>query len=337
MRKFIFCLLILFIFGIPGIALAQESGEGTIDGRVINDTPDGGTVEGLQVCLITYVNDELQKTATTTTDEEGKFHFRNLMKEYKYLVAVTYMDVDYYYPVVFSSDRDEAYVEVAVCDTTESDLSVKVMLAHKIIDFKGENAVVTEMFSLVNEGDRTYVGGEKSVVNGTQGILVFTLPQGATSFETPAELAEDLQLLGDRKANYDVPFPPGERQVVFSYQLPVPENGELDLSFVMDYSTDYLDVMVMSESVEVTTAQLTPAEPVETSSGDIYIRFTGRDIPRDSSIEIHVSRVANHDSLVIIIVSTICALILIAVPVYFVMKRRLKKTAATKQSSSARK
>jgi hypothetical protein len=322
MRKIIFCLLVLLISGIPGIAVAQESGEGTIDGQVINTTRDGGTVEGLKVCLITYVNDELQQTASTSTDKEGKFHFSNLIKEYKYLLSVTYMDVDYYYPVVFSDDDTTAYVEVAVCDTTESDHAVKVNLAHKIIDFEGENAVVTEMFFLVNEGDQTYVGGEESIVDGKQGILVFTLPQGAMSFETRTELAEDMQLLSESKVNYEVPFPPGERQIVFSYNLPIPKGGELDLAFVIDYPTDYLDVMVKSEGVEITTGQLTPAEPVETDAGDTYIRFVGQTIPRESVIEIHLLRLSNDTPLIPIAVIIGIAIIIIAVLVYFVKRKK---------------
>jgi hypothetical protein len=321
MYKFLLCLLVLFILGLPGVALAQVSGNGTIDGQVINETGGGGNVGGLEVCLFTYIDGEVQRTATTRTDDEGKFRFVNLVKEYKYLISVTYMDVDYYYPVIFSGDESTEYVEVAVCDTTRSDDAIKVVLAHKIIELEEESAIVTEMFVLMNEGDHTYVG-EESIIGGTQGILVFTLPQGATAFGAPTELAGDFQLFNDNKVNYDVPFPPGERQIIFTYNVPIPKTGELNLSFTADYPTDYLDIMVKSDGVEVSTGQLTPAEPVVTDTGDKYIHFTGQDISRDSVIDIYLVRVSSDTSFIFIIVFIVIVIIIIAILVYFVIKKR---------------
>ena len=77
MRRFIFSLFIVMIFGLQGTALTQECGNGTINGQVVNDTAGGGSVSGLEVNLITYVDDEMRTTATTT-DEAGKFQFNNL-------------------------------------------------------------------------------------------------------------------------------------------------------------------------------------------------------------------------------------------------------------------
>jgi hypothetical protein len=322
MYKFLLCLLVLFILGLPGVALAQVPDDGTIDGQVVNETGGDGNVGGLEVCLFTYVDKEIQRSATTRTDDEGKFRFVNLVKEYKYLISVTYMDVDYYYPVVFSGDESSEYMEVAVCDTTKSDDAIKVVLAHKIIDFEEESAIVTEMFVLMNEGDHTYVGGEESIADGTQGILVFTLPHGATAFGAPAELAGDFQLFNDNKVNYDVPFPPGERQIIFTYNVPIPKTGELNLSFMADYPTDYLDIMIKSDSVEVSTGQLAPAEPVVTDTGDKYIHFTGQDISRDSVIDIYLVRVSSGTSFIFIIVFIVIVIIIIAILVYFVIKKR---------------
>jgi hypothetical protein len=59
MRRFIFSLLIYSVFTLQGIAAAQDSGNGTIEGQVINDTAGGGNVAGLQVCLIAYAGDEV--------------------------------------------------------------------------------------------------------------------------------------------------------------------------------------------------------------------------------------------------------------------------------------
>jgi hypothetical protein len=321
MRRFIFSLLICSVFALQGIAAAQESGNGAIDGQVINDTAGGGNVAGLQVCLIAYAGNEMQSTDTTTTDEEGKFRFEGLSRENTYLVSVTYMGVDYYYPVVFSSDEGAEFIQVAVCDSTESDEYIKVALAHKIIDFENENAIVTEMFVLVNGGDRTYVGDEESVVGNERGTLMFTLPQGATGFQSAPELAEDFLLLEDGRVAYTVPFPPGELQLFFFYSLPMPRRDELALSFTADYPTDYLDIMVKSDNIEVTTGQLAPADPVETGTGDRYIHYTGRNISRDSSIEIRLARLSDNSSFIFILAVSILVIIVIAVVVFLVKRK----------------
>ena len=333
MRTCIFSLLVLFILGLQGIAVAQESNHGIIDGQVINDTPGGGNTAGLQVCLIIYVDNEIQTTITTTTDEEGKFQFSNLAREHRYLISVTYMEVDYYYPVVFSADDGKEYVQVAVCDSTNSDHAIKVVLAHKIVDFEEESVIITEMFVLVNEGDRTYVGGEESIVDGKQGILVFTLPQGATDFKSPPELADDFLLLSESKVTYAVPFPPGESQVIFTYNLPMPKSNQLNLSFSVDYPTDYLDVMVRSDNVEVSTGQLAPAEPVETSTGEKYIHFSGQNISGDSIIEIRLDKISNTASSILIVSSVIITIIIIAPLAYFVRRRAIKQRQQSNKDS----
>jgi hypothetical protein len=232
------------------------------------------------------------------------------------------MGVDYYYPVVFSSDEGAESVQVAVCDSTGSDEYIKVVLAHKIIDFEDENAIVTEMFVLVNGGDRTYVGDEESVTGDERGILIFTLPQGATGFQSAPELAADFLLLNDSRVAYTVPFPPGELQLFFSYSLPMPRGDELAISFTADYPTDYLDVMVKSNNIEVATGQLAPADPVETGTGDRYIHYTGQSISRDSSIEIRLVRLSDSSSFIFILSILFPAIIIVAVVVFLVKRKR---------------
>ena len=307
---------------LPGIAAAQNSGNSAIDGQVINETVDGGSVAGLQVYLFAYAGNEMQSTDATTTDEEGKFRFEGLSGENTYIVSVTYMEVDYYYPVVFSSDAGTEYLQVAVCDSTRSDESIRIALAHKIIGFQNENVIVTEMFVLVNEGDKTYVGDEKSVTGDEWAVLMFTLPEGAAGFQPAPEMAEDFLVLNDGRVAYTVPFPPGQLQLFFSYSLPMPRRNELALSFTSGYPTDYLEVMVKSDDIEVTTGQLIPADPVETATGERYIHYTGQNISRDSSIDIRLARSSGNSSFVLLLSIIIFAIVIVAVVLFFIKRNR---------------
>lgn len=333
MRKLIFGLFILLILVTPGMALAQETGDGIIEGHVINDTADSGNVTGLHVRLISDIGENVQIIATTETDTEGNFSFTDIAREYKYLVSVSYMEVDYYSVVVFPSDDVKTFVEIAVCDATTSDKNIRVLMAHKIIDFRDTAVNITEINVLLNDGDQTYIGG--SGANGEQGILVFNLPGGAGAFQAPQELVDDFILSDDYKVEYAVPFPPGERQLVFTYDIPLEDETGITISFPVDYPTDYMDVMVKSDDVEVSTGQLAPADPVETGTGEKYIHFTGLDISRDSIIEIRVDKATDDSSFILITVIGVIAFVIIVSSITVYVLRRNKKRVIAGQNSDS--
>ena len=318
MRRLIAILLILLISGLPVMALAQESADGVINGQVINGTEGGSSVDEIEVTLITYVDGMMAETRTAKTDEEGKFQFDDVATEHIYLVSVKYMEVNYYYSVAFESGETTAYVEVGVCDATTSDESISIGLAHNIINVEEESIKITEVFWLVNDGDRTYVG--------TEGVLVFTLPAGAYNFEAPQELMPDYQFLGGNRVTYLVPFPPGERQLVYSYRLAKPDSSELTIPLEIDYSMDSYALMVGGEGIEVTVTQLAPAEPVSTDTGEYFIHFRGENLPRGTVINIRLSNLSGGGGLHFVILWVIVAVVIVGIAVYLLKKGRSEKT-----------
>jgi len=318
MRRLIAILLIILVFGLPVTALAQESAGGVINGQVINDTEDGGSVAGIDVALIKYVDDMIAETSATKTDGEGKFQFNNVAMEHEYLVSAKYMEVDYYYSVAFESGKTMAYVEVWVCDTTTSDEAIRVGLAHTIINVEEESLLVTEYFWLVNDGDRTYVG--------TDGVLVFTLPEGADNFEAPQELLPDYWFLDDNRITYLVPFPPGERQLVFSYNLVKPDSAEFTIPLEVNYPTDSLELMIGGRDIEVTVTQLAPAEPVITDTGERFIHFRGGNLPRDTVVNLRLSNLSGDGCVSLIILWSIIAVVIAGIAVYLAKRRKSENT-----------
>jgi hypothetical protein len=313
MRRLIGILLISLLFGLPATALAQEPADGVINGQVINGTEDGGSVAGIEVTLITYADSMMAGTKTTQTDGEGKFEFDNIDTQNEYLVSAKYMEVDYYYLVDFEPEEMTASVEVWVCDATTSDEAIRVGLAHTIISVEEESLLVTEVFWLVNDGDRTYVG--------TDGVLVFTLPEGASGFEAPEELIPNFQFLDDNKITYLVPFPPGERQLVFSYRLAKPASDEFTIPLEVEYPTDNLELMLGGEGIEVAVTQLAPAEPVITDTGERFIHFQGENIPRGTTINLYLSDLSQDGGLFFVILWVIVAVIIAGIAVYLVKRR----------------
>ncbi|MCK4862931.1 MAG: hypothetical protein KAS25_01485 [Dehalococcoidales bacterium] len=315
MRRFIAILAVLLLMGLPAGALAQAPAEGTINGQVINGTEGGGSVGGVEISLITYINGQLSDTRTAVSDSEGKFQFDSINMEHTYLVSARYMDVDYYYPVAFEPGETTAYVEVGVCDTTASDEKIRVGLTRKIVNIEEESLLVTEVYWLVNDGDRTYVG--------TDGVLLFQLPQGAYCFEAPEELMIDYRLLDDNRVTHLVSFPPGERQLFYSYRLARTDSNELGIALVINYPTDVLELMVEGEGVEVAVSRLAPAEPVVTDTGERYIYFQGQNLSRNEVINVRLSNLSGGGGFPLFILWIVIATAVACIAVYMI--RRIRK------------
>jgi len=322
MRCLIAFLLIFLLSGLPATTQAQEPANGVINGQVINGTEDSHGVGEIKITLITYVDDIVAETRTTKTDAEAKFQFNDVATEHEYLVSAKYMEVDYYYPVAFNPGETTKYVEVGVCDTTSSDETIRVGLAHIIISVEEESLQVTEVFWLVNDGDRTYVG--------TDGVLVFTLPEGWSGFEAPQELMSDYKFVDNNRITYLVPFPPGERQLVYSYRLAKPGSAEFSIPLEIDYPTDNLELMIEGEDIEVAINQLAPAEPVITGTGERFIHFRGGNIPGGAVINLRLYNLSSADrlfSVILWITIAIAIAIVIACISVYMAKRRKRENA----------
>ena len=230
------------------------------------------------------------------------------------------MEVDYYYLAAFDPGETTTYVEVGVCDTTSSDQTIKIGLAHTIINIEEESLQVNEVFWLVNDGDRTYVGED--------GVLVFTLAEGATSFEAPEELMPDYQFLDDNRVTYLIHFPPGERQLVYSYRLVKPESNELTIPLKIYYPTDSLELMVAGEDIEITVNQLAPADPVVADTGERFIHYRGENLPRDTVVDIHLYYLSGTSNMLFTVFWVIIGMAVVGTAVYIVMKRAKRENTS---------
>jgi hypothetical protein len=294
MRKLVTIAVVLGILGLSGLATAQESTDGVIDGQVINGTAGGGNVSGLDVTLLLFIDDTMGETKTAVTDDQGRFRFSDLAigPSYGYLVLAHYMGVDYYGAVIFGADETSTFVEVPVCETTDSDETIRIVQAHTIIVIEDESLYVSEYFLFSNDGDRTYVGSEENAAGGRKGTLVFTLPQGATDFEAPQEMIQDCIFLGNSTFADTLPFPPGDMELIYSYRLPMSGSDVFTIPLKVNYPTDSFSLMMQGEAVEVTSDRLTLTEPVEDETGEWFIHLKGENLTSGSTLDIHVSRLS---------------------------------------------
>ena len=321
MRKLAFMLVILFILAMPGRAVAQELSSGVIEGQVVNQTEGGGSVAGLNVSLIT-LEEATEETRTTKADEEGRFRFADVSGERSYLVLVTYMEIAYYYPIDFNSGETLKSIEIPVCDTTASDQAIKVTLSHIIVRVEEEFFSVTEVFWLVNDGDQTCVGAAETSSGGTRGTLVFTLPQGASDFQVPEDSVEDYLIADNNKVINTLIFPPGEKQLVYSYKLARPKSADYTIHLKIDYPTDSLMVMVEGEDIEVASTRLTPADPITSETGQRFIHFGAENLNRDDIVDVRLSNPSGSSNVAFIILWVIVAAAILGVSGYLLKRKR---------------
>ena len=314
MKRIIILFVALCVIVLPAAVHAQEPVTGEIVGQVVNGTEGGGSVAGIEVTLITYVDDMVSDTTATTTDGEGRFSFSGVVREHDYLVTAEYMDVDYYYPVAFESGEETARVDVGVCEVTDSDRAISIDLAHTMIDIAEDSLKVTAVYWLYNDGDTTYVG--------VDGSPVFTLPEGAFGFEAPQELVIDYELLEGNRVAYLVPFPPGERQLVFAYSLPRPDAAEFTLPLKIDYPTASLELMIAGEDIEVSLNELAPADPVVSDTGDRFIHFKGKDLQRGTVVNLRLSGPGGGGGFPLYIIWIIIGALVIGLAVYLLNRRK---------------
>jgi hypothetical protein len=322
MKKLIFVLVILLVVGLPGHLSAQDSEEGSIDGQVVNETEGGGSVAGLDVSLIGQIEGEAREILTDQTDSEGKFRFRGISVAENYWISVWYMQIEYRYRIEFSDSETEKSVEIPVCDTTTDDQAIRVYLSHIILRAEDGYFSVTEVIWLLNEGDKTYVGSGETSFGEIQGTLVFTLPEGATEIGVPEEYVEDYFTVDNTTIANTLVFPPGEKELVFSYNLDSPDSGELVIELFADYPTDIIHVMVQGEDIEVASTSLTPTDPVVMEDGGQFLHFTGDSLSRGDTVDIRITILGGGNGLLFIILGAVAVVVVVGFGSYFLARRK---------------
>ena len=288
MKKFVIFSVALLILAMPGIAVAQESVDGVIEGQVLNRTVDGGNVTDLDITLIPFIGQEIQDTATTETDEQGRFHFSSLSTEpdHTYFVIAHYMGIDYDSdPLIFGANETAISIELAVFEPTTSDDLIGITLAHPIVEVKDDSLLVTEYYQYINAGDRIYIGSQDATSHEHMGTLSFSIPSGALIVE-----ADEGLIQAGNNVIHTIPILPGIGEVGYSYSLAKSESGDYIVPVEIRYPTDKLNIMVQGGS-DATSTQLSQA--TMQMGGQQVIRLTGNNLPRGTTFDVSISAAAD--------------------------------------------
>lgn len=326
--KRIALLLILLQLSLCAVASADDSGFGTINGSVINDTAGGGSVAAIDVTLKTYQSDNEVNSNASKTDSDGYFTFNNIAikPDYAYQVSLTFHGAEYQSEwVTFNEGETIKFIEMIVYDSTNSDEAIKTVMSHTILYLEQGIIRVKEYYLLANMSDRTYIGATQTENAPT---LLFSLPKGASELQESSGLMECCIINIQDGFAYTMPILPGNMEVIYSYVI---ENQSDSYTFTrkVNYPTINFDFLVKGEGIEIAGEQFTAREPIEIS-GDKYNHLSRSNIEKGDIIEIRISNMpASGSSRIVTWLFVALVVIAIGLILFYLLRRKRLRPAVT--------
>ncbi len=265
-------------------ALAQQNPL-LIEGRVANGTPGGGAVEGLIVTLHQHTV-ERDDDLTSPAGPDGSFRFENVLYDSQtaYGVSVDYQGALYGVDLDLSTGAPEP-IELMIYEGTDDESVIEAPMVSLLIaevDADSQTILGMEITRITNEADLTYVPGAEPMK-----LLRFGLPQGAQGLQVDTNLIAANVIQVDRGFGLSTSVPPGEHEVMFSYNFPYSsENLELSKSF--PYGAGQFRVLIPTAGIDIAGEAF--GQPEVVTVGDLrYLLFTSEDVPRGERMSLQLS------------------------------------------------
>ncbi len=267
----------LFTFGLPNPAASVR-----LSGKVVNGSRDDAPVPGQTVKLHVYLDrQEIEDRLTVTeTDAKGRFIFTGLdtSKGYVFSSSTVYLSVEYFEErQPFIGRGPQMMSTITVYDTTSTASDIRVKMHHVIVKPAKGTMEVREILLLRNEGRKTYIGQEE-IASDSRTTLKFAIPANAEQLELGGDLMSCCTYYSDGNIYDTMEFSPGDKQVVYSYQLPI-RRKERAIEKVFIYDTDLFDIFIPKSGVVFKSAGMVRI-------GDFflrnipYIRYEAQNIPK---------------------------------------------------------
>jgi hypothetical protein len=208
--------MLLIAFALGDASLGST---GTIQGVVVNGSQLGEPIADVEVQLRAGMHGVFEPVATTKTDLYGKFVFENLPLESKIIYLPGANRAGVHYPgqrVRFEPNSRIAYVKIVAYEAnTVSPLVVK---RHDIQIDSIENVInVTETILLSNPSRSTYVG--QSQDEDPPVTMRLSIPPTFDRVTFKNEFYGRRFRIVNHCAETDIPWPPGDTQLQFTYRL----------------------------------------------------------------------------------------------------------------------
>lgn len=282
------CIVVLTLLVVGVLPATAQTGDGVIQGRVVNATEGGGNVTQQEVLLSVFLEEQqVDDPAPAVTDDKGGFEFTGLDtgSSYVYQLTVEFQEAGYVFePFSFEEGDTVRTANLVVFSSTSSDETIRVDEAHIIVTVKPGSLEVIEWYQFVNDGNTTYVGSRETG-QGFRETLKFSLPEDAVGLVMDGDV-RDIELVPGGFVDTMI-FRPGTKEIQFSYRIDVTSEA-YNLPVTLYYPVESLQLMVIGDGVDAVCDQLVLGEPLV--MGDTQaIRFDGSGLERNTTLNIRLS------------------------------------------------
>jgi hypothetical protein len=281
--------LVMAVAGLlPGLG---STGNSIIQGVVVNGSKGAKPVAGAKVLLLAGKENQFQRVASTTTDQDGNFIFdhRHLTPspDLVYLPGAHWDGVHYPGRRLQIDPRGlPSRVVLTVYDAVASPCPL-VAEVHEIdIHINPGVLDVTEIVIVDNPSLTTYVGTpDPDAPMTAPTTLSLSIPEGVSHVTFNKEFDGQSFQLVDGCLVTNVPWPPSKRQLAFKYQLPV-ENNQLLFKRPLDLPCLHARVAVTGECSQELTCNL----PKVTATNVVPIGFesAGETLPAGHTLQLQM-------------------------------------------------
>jgi hypothetical protein len=315
--------------------LADHPDGGRIMGVVVNGAT-GAPAPGVEVILRAGLEQELVAVGQTVTDEQGRFIFEGAPLEAKivYLPGANRDGVHYPGPRTrLTPDAPSARVKLTVYDAISSPSPLVAEEYDLDIRIEAGFLEVTESLRVANPTASAYVGaavGEMPPVT-----LKLAIPDGFERVTFYDEFHGRRFYVVAGYVATDIPWPPGERKLKFTYRLPIDQNSKV-FQRVLDLPCQHFRVNVSGQDAGQVACNL-PRSAQQAGEETIF-ESAGETLPAGHEVRLEFGRLptpwmsyARSMSLVILgmlILATVC---------YHTRFRPLLRGAKTRVMSRIRK
>jgi hypothetical protein len=282
-----------FLFLATLVALSGPSNPvavpGSIRGVVVNASRDMRPVPGAEIVLRVRLDGEFVVAAEGVADELGRFVFDDIPADsgYIYLPGANCEGIHYPGPrVQLSSQMPHARLTLKVHDTVSDPSPLVIRRCDIAIQPETDALRVTETLLIENPGAETYVG-IPAREGGRAATLRLSIPSDFRRTTFQNEFYGSQFTLIDGKLVTDIPWTPGQRELVFTYVLPNNDRQRV-WERPLDLPCDRLHIDVHTDTPGEVSCNLSPAAGENNST--VGFESKGETLPAGHVVRIQLGR-----------------------------------------------
>jgi len=269
------------------VSLVPADELGSISGTVRNGSTGGTPVTAAEVILQMFHGGEFVPLAETTSDEHGNFSFNRLPLNDGGLFLTGAKHDEVFYPgprIPLDPKQPNGEASIRVFDAITEPCPL-IAQEHEIFIRTEYNLLsVSETIRVSNPGPTTYVGG----AGGKRPVtLRLGIPSNFEKVTFQKEFFGRRFDLIDGVLMTTIPWPPGERELVFTYILPFEARRQV-WERSIDLPCSSVRVRVVSPTPQKIACNLPAA--VAPSDGELVFQSSGQTLPAGHSIQVDLGR-----------------------------------------------